>query len=348
MPNDTHDDIRRLLVDATADLPALAPSPVRTVRRAQRRVAATFSGIAIVIGLVVGGLLTAAGSFNRSMPADHSSTRGTWIDNLDTGAATRLEGVPRGAFWFDVSADGSTMAFAARSHERTQVFVSAPDGSGSHVVTHDAHEASRPALSPDGSTIAYQGFGHELERNVFVEDLATGRVRQLTHERRDVSELTWSPDGTEILYSMSIPGPSSAKIFDPGASSVLKIVDVASGVVRRIAGTRRSAADFGTWSSDREHIAYMTGHEWTDNAYGFNPAQIWIMGADGSDPRRLVTLNARAFGLAWTPAGNLSFTRLDGNSFNTYEMNVETRQITLIAAGLMPVWIDDHTVIVQR
>src|SRR5207247_2640458 len=112
-----------------------------------------------------------------------------------------FQGLPRGAFWFDVSADGSTMAFAARSHGRTQVFVSAPDGSGSHVVTHDAYGGSQPALSPDGSMVAYQGFGHDDLRNVFIVNLTTGRVRQLTHERHDVSELTWSPHGSRILYS---------------------------------------------------------------------------------------------------------------------------------------------------
>jgi Tol biopolymer transport system component len=349
MPNDIHDDIRRLLTDAVADLPALAPAPQRTVRKARHRVTATVSALAVVVALAVGGLLAAARPFTRSMPAnDGDDQQGTWIVDTDTGSATRLDGLPHGAFWFDAAQDGSTLAFAARSHGRTQVYLSAADGSDPHVVTNDRYEGSHPALSPDASMLAYTGFGDEESRNVFLQDLTTGRVRQLTHERHDVSELAWSPDGNSILYSISIRGLRSAKIFDPGASSLLKIVDVSTGIARTIAGTHRAAADFGAWSPDGRVIAYMTGHEWTDNSYGFDPAVIWVMGADGSSLRRVVTFDARAFGVTWTPDGNLAFSRLDGDVFNTYELDPENGQMTLLTSGFLPVWINDHTLIVER
>jgi hypothetical protein len=133
----------------------------------------------------------------------------------------------------------------------------------------------------------------------------------------------------------------------PGASSVLKIVDVRTGTVHRIAGNHRSAADFGTWSPDGR-IAYLTGHEWTDNAYGFNPAEIWVTDPDGANPWRVLTLDSRAFGLAWTPSGELSFSVVDGDAFDTYELNPDTGQTTRITPGFLAVWLDDHTVIVQR
>ena len=47
----------------------------------------------------------------------------------------------------------------------------------------------------------------------------------------------------------------------------------------------------------------MTGHEWTDNAYGFDPAEIWTMDAHGTNRRELLTLSARAAGLASYRAG---------------------------------------------
>jgi hypothetical protein len=78
---------------------------------------------------------------------------------------------------------------------------------------------------------------------------------------------------------------------------VLKVVDVRTGGVERVAGNRRSTADLGTWSPHGEHIAYMTGHEWTDNLYGFNPAGIWVMDGGGSNRHRIMTLDTRAFGL---------------------------------------------------
>jgi hypothetical protein len=71
MPNDIHEDIRRLLVEAASDVPVLAPAPERTIRRARRRLALSISGLAVVgpVGLAVGGIVTAAGPFTRSMPA---------------------------------------------------------------------------------------------------------------------------------------------------------------------------------------------------------------------------------------------------------------------------------------
>jgi hypothetical protein len=50
----------------------------------------------------------------------------------------------------------------------------------------------------------------------------------------------------------------------------------------------------------------MTGHEWTDNAYGFDPAEIWIMDADGTNRRKVLTPSARD-GLTSSPSGSLTF-----------------------------------------
>jgi Tol biopolymer transport system component len=81
---------------------------------------------------------------------------------------------------------------------------------------------------------------------------------------------------------------------------------------------------------------------------GFNPAEIWVMDSDGSNARRLTSLDARVFGLAWTPDGILSFSQEDGDAFNSYEIDLQTGQISTVTAGYMPVWLDDHTVIVSR
>jgi hypothetical protein len=48
------------------------------------------------------------------------------------------------------------------------------------------------------------------------------------------------------------------------------------------------------------------------------------------------------------PDGNLSFSKLDGDVLNTYELDVETEQTTLITGGFLAVWLDDHTLIVER
>lgn len=146
-----------------------------------------------------------------------------------------MEGLPRHAFWFSASADGTAIALSGEVKHRSQIFVLGSDGKQLRQVTHDPYGASQPALSPDGRSLAYQGFGDSSTRNVFVMDLPTGVPHQVTHERHDVSELSWSPDGRRILYSMSIQGPREQKIFDDGASSVLKVVTVQTGHVELVA-----------------------------------------------------------------------------------------------------------------
>jgi Tol biopolymer transport system component len=347
MPNDTHENIRRLLADAAADLPVLAPAPERTVRRARRHAAATFSVLAIAVGLAVGGLVTAAGPFTRSMPAHQPRTRGgVWVVDTVTGSETRIGHLPRGAFWFDVSQDASSVAFSAQSHGRSQIYLMAPDGSDVHVVTDDPYGADEPALSPDGSLVAYQGFGHEDHRNVFVVE-PDGRVRQLTHERQDVAALTWSPDGNSILYSVSVPNEPAPFGFN-GENMRLKQVNVATSQVTALVGGRRTAADFGTWSSDGRRIAYMTG-EWLSGSYGFESAQIWLMDANGSHPHQLTALDGHALELAWAPHGNaLAFSLVEGDGYGTYVIDVSTGEVRRVTSGGFPVWLDAHTLIVER
>jgi dipeptidyl aminopeptidase/acylaminoacyl peptidase len=352
MPNDTHDDIRQLLFDAAADLPVLAPAPEQTLRRARRRMAVTFSTIAVVVGLAIGGIVTAAGPFTRSVPADEDPERGgIWIVDTDTAAATRLAGLPRQAFWFDASRGGSTIAFAAQWHGSSQIYVMARDGSGRHVVTHDRYEASQPALSPDGTRVAYRGFGHGDGRNVFVVE-PDGRVRQLTHERRDVSSLAWSADGSSILYSVVVPNPpnpGTPPIFGFNGESIkIKEVNVTTGEIVPLVGGRRAGANFGTWSPDGRRIAYLSG-EWLSGSYGFASAQIWIEDADGSDRHRLAPLDGEVVSLEWAPHANLmAYSVAEGDWFATYVIDATSGQTRRVTTGGFPVWLDDHTLIVQR
>ena len=71
----------------------------------------------------------------------------------------------------------------------------APNGTNVRKVTNDPYEASEASLSPDGTQLAYRGFGDSTNRNLFLMD-ASGHVTQLTHGRKDVSVFGWSPDGS--------------------------------------------------------------------------------------------------------------------------------------------------------
>src|SRR2546430_13861384 len=104
MPSDTDDGIRSLLLEATSDIPALAPARDKTARRAHRRIIATGSVVAMIVGLVVGATGSAVDQIDRTLPAKAPQrTSGAWIVNITTGAWARVGGVARHAFWVTAS-----------------------------------------------------------------------------------------------------------------------------------------------------------------------------------------------------------------------------------------------------
>jgi Tol biopolymer transport system component len=357
MPNDTRDDLRSLLTRAAGELPNRAPQPERTLRRARRRMAGTIGALALVLCVVVGGVLAVAQPFDRSQPANTQKPqpKGVWLVNVDTGAQSQLTGIPKSAFWFTASRDGSTIAFTANHGKdpaaREQVYVMAADGSDLRKVTDERYGASEPTLSYDGSFVAYKALDDSNTRNVFVVPTdGSGRAVQLTRERHDVASLSWSTAGDSILYSVSIPSQLNSGAPSSYGSSKIKKVDVASHEVETLVGTKRASADFGTWSSSGSEIAYLTGNEWADEAYGFDPAEIWIMGSDGSHPHLVASFDQRAFELAWSPTRNVvAFTIQEtGGSFGIYLLDIATRETRRVTDGVFPVWLDGHTLIVVR
>jgi Tol biopolymer transport system component len=355
MPNDIHDDIRRLLVDAVADLPALAPAPQRTVRRARRRIVGAIGALTVVVGIAVSGAIAVVHPF-QGVPASQSEPHGVWLVDVDTGAASQLAGVPEDAFWFTTSLDGSTIAFTV-SHGSDpardgQVYVMAADGSDLRKVTHERYGASEPTLSPDGSEVAYVALRSEpggSSRNVVVVDTSgLGTPVQVTHERNDVASLAWSSVGDSVLYSVATSG--SPSVGASWGSSKLMKVDVASHESTHLAGGKRVSADFGTWSANGSEIAYMTGHERGDEAYGFDPARIMVMNSDGGDPHLVTTLDQRAFELLWRPyRPDLALTTQEANgSFSVNLFDVATREIRYVTDGVPLAWLNVHTLIVGR
>jgi Tol biopolymer transport system component len=355
MPNDARDDLRSLLTRAASGLPTEAPQPERTLRRARRRMGGTVAALVLVLVIAVSGVVAAIRPFGRTQPVTQDSPHGVWLVDVNTGAETRLLDVPDSAFWFTASRDGGTIAFTAdRGADlagRSQIYVMTPDGSGVRRVSHDRYEASEPALAPDATRVAYQGFGHGDGRNVFIVE-PDGRVRQLTHERRDVSSLAWSPDGSSILYSVVVPNPPAPHtppIFGFNGESIkIKEVDVTTGRVVPLIGGRRAAATFGTWSPDGRRIAYLSG-EWLSGSYGIASAQIWIMDAGGSDRRRFAPLDGEIVSLEWAPDANLmAYSVVEGDWFATYVINATSGETRRVTTGGFPAWLDDHTLIVQR
>jgi eukaryotic-like serine/threonine-protein kinase len=110
-----------------------------------------------------------------------------------------MPGAAQHAFPGAVSADGRTLAFVvAGGTTRGDVWVmSTTDGSKPREVAHSAFDETSPALSPDGSLLAYQS--DEGGRwDVYVQRIADGRRAIVSTSGGN--RPFWSFDGTSIIY----------------------------------------------------------------------------------------------------------------------------------------------------
>ena len=234
-----------------------------------------------------------------------SSDRGgglnVWRAPVDAAGALAgpLEQVTTGA-GYDVevalSPDGKRIAFTTlrQNADLWRLPVSPqtglPAGEPSALVS-TTREDSRGAWAPDGSAIAFNS-DRSGEMNIWLQSLADGSTRQLTSGSGGDFQPNWSPDQKRIAFYSSRTGR-------PGIFAV----DLASRTVTALA-SGGSIAGSPFYSPDGTRIAYQSDES------GRN--ELWVMKADGSDPRQLTNVGVSGHFVRWTAAGDAIVFRCPG------------------------------------
>ena len=108
---------------------------------------------------------------------------------LDTVEVTRPD--------VTASPDGEALIFAILGH----LFRVPVGGGATEQLTFGPYYDKEPTFSPDGSKVAFVSDRDGSDGNVFVLDLATSRITQVTHDvRAGWTRLTWALDGLAIVY----------------------------------------------------------------------------------------------------------------------------------------------------
>ena len=104
---------------------------------------------------------------------------------------------------------GSEMAFVSDRSGMPQVYIMSADGTNLRRVTTagGGGDASGPSWSPNGLFLAFHWRLSETGTyDIYVMEIATGRIIQLTHDAGRNEHPTWSPDGRHLAFESTRSG----------------------------------------------------------------------------------------------------------------------------------------------
>ena len=171
-----------------------------------------------------------------------------WRVPATGGTAKRLTDGVLEASHPDWSPKGDLVAFQSFRGGTFHIRVMKPDGTGLRQLT-DGHGDDRdPRFSPDGKLVAFSS-DRALHGNydIWVVELASGKLTQWTSDSADEFEPAWSPDGTEIAF-VSGTGSLGTAIRAAHAGAAPRTV------IEAPEGARVNAP---SWSPDAKQIAYV-------------------------------------------------------------------------------------------
>jgi Tol biopolymer transport system component len=187
------------------------------------------------------------------------------------------------------------------------VFSMLPDGSDVERLTPTDASYSPVAISPDGSRIAFVRLVRGTdeggrEEGIYVANSDGSDMREVLRTRDPVSlsvtYLQWSPDGSQIGFiEQDVPGLATGQESSPSDKRVRLMVMGADGSDPHVLVDRQITSF--SWSPDGGSIAYALETYGGIEAFS---SDIYVMNADGSDPRRL-TEDRASFNPLWSPDG---------------------------------------------
>jgi mannan endo-1,4-beta-mannosidase len=249
-----------------------------------RRGVLSIALFAAVVGVMAAVGAAAGGTEGKIL---WSPTSDIWVSNPDGSGLTRLTCFGTGssptffarrARW---SGDGAKITFEKWPVGSADPAVYVMDGDGSNA--HYVAQGMEPALSPDGTQVAFVSYPY-----VYVANSDGTGLHTLGYGPWPDSP-TWSPDGTKIAFTDTY-NRIWIYMASGGAVSVIPKPPPSSGLP--ILRSR--------WSPDGSKIAFVYA---TDNMQDHR--EVWTVNADGSSSTQITTNGVQDEYPGWTPAGRL-------------------------------------------
>jgi TolB protein len=102
---------------------------------------------------------------------------------------------------------GNEIAFVSDRSGTPQTYIMSADGTNLRRLITGGGDASSPSWSPNGLFIAFSWRLTETGMyDVYVVEIASGRIIQLTHDARRNEHPCWSPDGRHLVFESNRAG----------------------------------------------------------------------------------------------------------------------------------------------
>jgi len=280
-----------------------------------------------------------------------------WVMDLSTEKSVRLGGDKPASspLW---SGDSKWIAFSGGDGDKTGLFIARPDGSNTtFLATLAGTNSPLPetgkgwAWSPDGKQIAFVSstagevaaaasddpmvitrylykpdysegltrFNDNQRLHIFVVDIASKQVRQLTQGNFDEHSIDWSPDGKQLVFA-SNREPNQDEFFNYD----LFTLQLADNSIHRLTATEYCEYD-PLWSPDGQSILYLgTRRGLTDRETTMEDTHVWLMNNDGGNRREIGNIiDNRQGAPKWAPDGSaVYFTVQERGSYHLVRLPV--------------------------
>jgi len=245
----------------------------------------------------------------------------------------------------------ATIAFYSHRDGNIEIYRMSPDGSDQRRLTFSQYDDDSPALSPDGSEIAFisnrddpnpGACSPDCFYQLYVINADGSGERKLIETEFSTLHPDWHPDGAEIsfdtesnfrgnIYTVNADGSDLELLIEDGfwadwspdgtqivfasqrdGNVELYLADADGGNQRRL--TRNSRLDyFPDWSPDGRRIAFAVMED----------RAIYVMDVDGGNERRL-THEGNAENPSWSADGTwIAYQSSNDGDFEIYAVEVE-------------------------
>ncbi len=250
--------------------------------------------------------------------------------------------------------DGSKLTFQASPRTDDpeadvcdQIYTMNLDGSDVQLVSTGQGRTTCSYFYPSGNKILYSSTHHFDEAcpadpdfsrgyvwavypsyDVFVKDLTTGELEQLTDEPGYDAEATYSPQGDRVVFTSVRDGDLDLYSMNGDGTDVVRLTD-------------RVGYDGGAfYSPDGSQIVWRAHYPDSEESLKdyqdllaeglIRPSvlELWVMDADGSNQRQLTDNGGANFGPYWHPSGesvifSSNMHDPDGREFDLYFINLD-------------------------